>query len=185
MEQELREEPPLRKVGHEERVAVGHRICSKVLENFGERVLAVFITGSTAKSLDRPYSDLEMSSIVSDGVEIPTKYYVHKGLLIQIDYRQESNFLKAAIEPGRDWPVGADECRNRIVLFERGGWVQKLESAVRENDLSDFKEPLRFAALSMTESLAAIRNAVFKNDMIDRGPALSTWPGTPLGWSFF
>ncbi len=108
-----------------------------------------------------------MICIVRDGVTVPTKYYVHNGLLVQIQYLQESAFLNSAREPGRDWPLGADEVRNRIVLFERDGWLRKLDEAVEENNRTDFNEALRFAALSMTESLAAARNARFKDDMVD------------------
>jgi predicted nucleotidyltransferase len=161
------DDPPLRMVSHEERVEVGRRICARILQTFKENVLAVFITGSTAKKLDRPFSDLEMTAIVKDSQELATKYYVYDGLLIQIDYRQESEFLKSAREPGRDWPVGADECRNRIVLFERDGWTARLDEAVKENDAADFLDPIRFAALGMTESLAAVRNANFKDDLVD------------------
>jgi predicted nucleotidyltransferase len=100
------EDPPLCMVSHEQRLEIGRRISARILDTFKENVLAVLITGSTAKAFDRPYSDLEMTVIVKDSVEIPTKFYVYDGLLIQIDYRQESEFLKAAREPGRDWPWG-------------------------------------------------------------------------------
>ncbi len=161
------EDPPLRMVTHEQRVEIGRRICARILKTFKESVLAVFITGSTAKALDRPFSDLEMTTIVKDSLELPTKFYVYNGLLIQIDYRQESEFLKSAREPGRDWPLGADECRNIIVLFERDGWTRRLDEAVKENDAADFLDAVRFAALRMTESLAAVRNANFKDDLLD------------------
>jgi len=160
------EDPPLRIISHEQRVEIGRRICARILETFKEGVLAVFITGSTAKALDRPFSDLEMTTIVKDSVELPTKFYVYDGLLVQIDYRQESEFLKSAREPGRDWPVGVDEYRNRIVMFERDGWTWRLDEAVKENDATDFSDPVRFAALRMTESLAAVRNADFKDDLV-------------------
>ncbi len=161
------EDPPLRMVSHEQRVEIGRRICARILETFKENVLAVLITGSTAKALDRPFSDLEMTTIVKDSPDLPTRFYVYDGLLIQIDYRQESEFLKSAREPGRDWPVGADECRNRIVLFERDGWTRMLDEAVKENDAADFSDAVRFAALRMTESLAAVRNADFEDDLLD------------------
>jgi len=161
------ENGPLQKISHEHRVEIGRRISAKILETFGDHVLSVFITGSTAKALDRPYSDLEMTAIMKDNVEVPTKYYVYEGLLIQIDYRQESEFLKAAREPGRDWPLGADESRNRIVLFDRDNWTGRLVEAVKQNDSADFTEALRFAALEMTESLAAVRNADYKDDSVD------------------
>jgi len=162
-----RETPPLRRIAHDSRVETGRRISVQILETFKDRVLAVFITGSTAKALDRPYSDLEMTAIVKDSVEIPTKYYVYEGLLIQLDYRQESEFLKAAREPGRDWPIAADESRNRIVLFERDNWTRRLEEAVKQNDATDFTEAIRFASLGMTETLAAVRNDDLKGDVVE------------------
>ena len=161
------ESGPLRKISHEHRVEIGRRISAQILETFRDHVLSVFITGSTAKALDRPYSDLEMTTIVKDNVDIPTKYYVYEGLLIQIDYRQESEFLKAAREPGRDWPIATDEYRNRIILFERDKWTSKLVEAVRQNDSTDFTDAIRFAALGMTESLAAVRNASYRDDLVD------------------
>ena len=161
------EDPPLRNVSHEQRVEVGKKISAKILETFKNDVLAVLIIGSTSKSLDRPFSDLEMDTIVKDTIVIPTKYYVYDGLLVQLDYKQESAFLKEVREPGREWPQWADECRNRIVLFERDNWTQKLVQAVVENDKSDFSEVLRFATLGMTESLAAVRNADLKADLLD------------------
>lgn len=161
------ENPPLQKVSHEQRIAVGEKISSKILETYGEDVLTVLIIGSTAKSLDRPFSDLEFDVIVKDSINIPTKYYLHDGLLIQIDYKQESAFLKEVVTITREWPLWADECRNRIVLFERNSWTRKLTKAVEENDSADFSEVLRFAALGMTESLAAVRNADLKDDLTD------------------
>jgi len=161
------ESGPLRKISHEHRVEIGRRISAQILETFRDHVLSVFITGYTAKALDRPYSDLEMTATVKDNVEIPTKYYVYEGLLIQLDYRQESEFLKAAREPGRDWPIATDEYRNRIILFERDKWTSKLVEAVRQNDSTDFTDAIRFAALGMTESLAAVRNADLQGDVVD------------------
>lgn len=163
----LIEEPPLHRVSHEERIEVGKRICSKALETFQDNVLAVLIIGSTSKSLDRPFSDLEMDIIVKDGLDVPTKYYLHDGLLVQIDYKQETPFLKEVVKVTREWPLWADECRNRIVLFERDHWTKNIVNAVEKNDRSDFSEVLRFAALGMTESLAAVRNADFKADLRD------------------
>jgi len=140
------EDPPPRVVSHEQRLEVGRRICARILETFKENVLAVFITGSTAKALDRPFSDLEMTAIVKGSLNLPTKFYVYDGLLVQIEYQQESEFLKSAREPGRDWPVGADECRNRIVLFERDGWTRMLDEAVKENDAADFLDAVRLCS---------------------------------------
>ncbi len=158
---------PLRKVSHEERVELGREIASQILDTHKDAVLAICIYASTAKKLDRPYSDLEIFCVASDGLEAKNKRYVYDGLLVEIDYFQESNFLKEATRVGWDWPLGADQYRNRIVLFERDNWLKKLEKAVAENDSTDIAEELRWATLTMTESLAAVRNAHIKGDLKD------------------
>src|SRR5947209_9988017 len=45
--------------------------------------------------------------------------------------------------------------------------AEKLEKAVAENDRADFTEELRWAAETVTESLAAVRNAHLKRDQRD------------------
>ena len=158
---------PLRKNSHEERLELGRKIASQILDTHKDAVLAICIYASTAKKLDRLYSDLEIFCVASDGLEVKNKRYVYDGLLVEIDYFQESNFLKEAKRVGWDWPLGADQYRNRIVLFERDNWLKKLEKAVAENDSADIAEELRWATLTMTESLAAVRNAHIKGDLKD------------------
>jgi kanamycin nucleotidyltransferase len=158
---------PLRKTSHEERVEVARKIAFRIVDSYKADVLAVCISGFTAKKLDRPYSDLEMFCVITDGHEIANKYYILNGLLVQIEYFQESNFLKEATRVGFDWHLAADEFRNRIVLFEREGWLKLLERAVEENERADFSRELRWAILAMTESLAAVRNARWKKDWRD------------------
>jgi len=158
---------PLREVSHEERVELGQKIASQILDTHKDAVLAICIYASTAKKLDRPYSDLEIFCVASDGLEIKNKRYVYNGVLVEIDYFQESNFLKEAKRVGWDWPLGADQYRNRIVLFERDNWLRILEKAVAENDSADPAEELRWATLTLTESLAAVRNAHIKRNHRD------------------
>src|SRR5437899_11993117 len=114
---------------------------------------------STAKNLDCPYSDLEIFYVVTDSLEVKNKRYVYDGLMLEIDYFQESNFLKEAARVGWDWPLGADQFRNRIVLFERHNWLKKLEEAVAQNDRADFIEEFRWTVLAGTEVLVAVPNA--------------------------
>ncbi len=163
----MKPEAPLRKVSHEKRLELARTIASRLVDTYKEAVLAVCIYASTAKNLDRPYSDLEIFCVVTDSLEVKNKRYVYDGLMVEIDYSQESNFLKEAARVGWDWPLGADQFRNRIVLFERNSWLKKLEEAVAQNDRADFTEELRWAVLTVTESLAAVRNARIKGDLRD------------------
>src|SRR5207245_2523927 len=138
---------PLRKVSHEERVELGRKIASQILDTHKDAVLAICIYASTAKKLDRLYSDLEIFC-ASDGLEVKNKRYVYDGLLVEVDYFQESNFLKEATRVGWDWPLGADQYRNRIVLFERDNWLKKLDKAVAENDSAARAEAWRLAPVT-------------------------------------
>ncbi len=157
----------IRRFSHEERLDVAKRISTLILEKYGESVLAVCVIGSVAKKLERPYSDLEMICVLRDGVDVQSKLYMYRGLVVDIGYAQESSFLKDARELGFDWPLVADQFRNRIVLFERDRWFGRLEDAVAQNDKADIGERLRIAATVLTESLASVRNARFKEDPWD------------------
>ena len=163
----LNPEFPLRKVSHEKRLGFARTIASRLIDTHKDAVLAICIYASTAKNLDRPYSDLEIFCVVKDSLEAKNKRYVYHGLMVEIDYFQESNFLKEAARVGWDWPLGADQFRNRIALFERDNWLRKLEEAVARNDRADVTEELRWAVLTVTESLGAVRNANIKSDPRD------------------
>lgn len=85
-----------------------------------------------------------------DGTEIPHKYYVHRGIVVDIDYPQESKFLHEARTVRGNWPIIADQYRHRLPLFERDGWFRKLDQAVAESDRADTHDALRAAAVGLT-----------------------------------
>ena len=155
-----------RKTTHDERTELARNLSNLILAKYTDSVLAVFIVGSTSKGLDRPYSDLEIVAIVRDGVTIPDKYYVHKGLIIEVAYPGESAFLKAATRVGRDWPIEADQYRNRVVLFERDEWLKRLEEAVEQSDKADASDAIRWAMVQLTEGTSALLNAELTGDQM-------------------
>src|SRR3972149_10967015 len=110
---------------HEDRLAIAAELARRIVDTYGDAVLAVFITSSTAKGLDREHSDLEISAVVRDRVEIEEKSYLYRGVLVEIDYPQETRLLEKARRRGGRWPVEADGYRSRLVLFQRGGWVRR------------------------------------------------------------
>ncbi len=158
--------PRLRKVTHEERLRVARLISDRVVKKYRNYVLAVYVCGSTSKRLDRPYSDLEMIVVVRDRAEIPMKYYLHRGLIIHIQYLKSSNILDAAEQFTDNWHWEADQYRNRIDLYERNGWFRKLDEAVAKNEKAGAVEAIRKSFMMMTESIAFLRNAVLTNDKV-------------------
>ena len=158
--------PKLGKFTHEDRLRVARLISERVVEKHGGDILAVYVYGSTSKRLDRPFSDLELIVVVRDGAEIPTKYYLHRGLIIHIQYLKSSNILHAAEQFTDNWHWEADRYRNRIALYERDGWFRKLGDAVAKNDKASSAEMVRKSFMMMTESMAFMRNAMLTNDKV-------------------
>lgn len=158
--------PKLRKITHEERLRIARLISDRVVEKHGTDIHAVYVCGSTSKKLDRPFSDLEFIVVVRDGIEMTMKYYLHKELIIQIQYLESSDILKAAEQFTLNWHWEADQYRNRIALYERDGWFRKLDDAIAKNDKADSAEALRDAFMMMTESRAFLKNAVLTKDKI-------------------
>jgi kanamycin nucleotidyltransferase len=158
--------PKLRKVTHEERLRVARLISDPVVEKYGSDVLAVYICGSTSKSLDRPFSDLEMIVVVRDRAVIPMKYYLHGGLIVNIEYLTCSYVLDDAEKFTKDWHWVADQYRNRIELYERDGWFRRLDEAVAKNEKKSSVEAIRKSFVMMTESMACMRNAMLTKDKV-------------------
>ena len=142
---------------HEQRIEIANRLCKLILEKHRERVLAVCVYGSTAKKLDRPYSDLEMFVVVRDGDEIPMKRYLYRGLVVGIEYPLESKLLKAASKLDWSWHWEADGYRNRIVLFERDSWLSRLDQVTAVAEKADNTEAVQRSAMNLTEEMGVSR----------------------------
>jgi hypothetical protein len=156
----------LRKFTHESRLRIAHDISDRVVEKYENDILAVYVCGSTSKKLDRPFSDLELIVVVRDRAEIPMKYYLHRGLIIQIEYLKSSKILSDAEQLTDNWPWEADQYRNRIALYERDRWFKGLDEAIAKNDKKDSVVAIRKSFMMMTESMAVLRNAVLTNDKV-------------------
>ncbi len=155
-------------MSHGERLGLAEQLSRRILETYGETVLAVFVTSSTARGLDRAYSDLELTAVVRDGVEVDERSYVYRGILVEIEYPQASAILKDTGRVTRRWPLTAGEYSERITLFERDGWLRRLDQAIAERDATDFSRGLHFATIVLIECRDKVRNAHRARDDLDR-----------------
>src|SRR5438552_12107976 len=158
--------PKLREFTHEGRLGIAHQISDRIVEKYGSDILAVYVCGSTSKKLDRPFSDLELIVVVRDRAEIPMKYYLYRGLIVEIEYLKSTNILNAAERFTDNWPWEADQYRNRIALYERHRWLRKLDDAVAKNDKTGSVEAIRKSFMMMTESMAVLKNEIRTNDSV-------------------
>lgn len=150
-------------MSHDERIEIAERLAQEILRMYGDVVLAVFVTSSTARGLDLRHSDLELTAVVRD-VEVKNKTYVYRGLLIEIEYPQASAILKDVRGVTWRWPITAGGYRDRIVLHEGEGWLRHLDQAMDERDASDFSSGQRHATTAVIECLDKLRNARLAGD---------------------
>src|SRR5438445_747696 len=156
----------LKKHTHAERLELSRQLSKQIVDTYGDKIMAVLVTGSTAKNLDRPYSDLEMIVIVRDGVEIPIAQYIHDGMSIQIDYIEGSNFLKDSRRITFNWPLSQDQFRNRIVLYDPTAWISKLDKVVAESETADIRKTIGELMAALYEGLEVIKNAELEHDEV-------------------
>lgn len=151
-------------MNHDERVEIAERLASEIVRTYGDAALAIFVTSSTARALDLQHSDLELTAVVRDGTVLKDRSYVYRGIVVEIEYPQESAILNDARRVTRRWPFEAGEYRDRIVLHERDEWLRRLDQAMDERDASDFSTAQRHATTELIEYRDKLRNARLGGD---------------------
>lgn len=149
---------------HEERMELAGRLRDLILERYGETVLAVFVTSSTARGLDLEFSDLEITAVRRDGSAPESRSYDHRGILIEIEHIEESKILAQRMRPR--WPLTSGGYRGRSALYERDRWLERLDAALDARDATDPAPAQRSALLEVLEYRDKLRNAHLGGDEI-------------------
>src|SRR5260370_22026526 len=105
------------------------------------------------------------------------KYYLYRGLIIQIEYLKSSKLLSDAEQFTDNWPWEADQYRNRIALYERKRWLKGLDEAVAKNDKKNSAVAGGKAFIMVTQFIVALSKTVLTDAQawaISRGPQLSS-----------
>lgn len=140
------------------------RLRDLILERHGDTVLAVFVTSSTARGLDLEHSDLELTAVHRNGAAPPDRSYYHRGILIEISHVEESKVLVQRMHSR--WPETAGEYRDRVLLYERDKWTERLDAALNAADSADRLQAQRSALLDLLEFRDKLRNARRLGDAI-------------------
>jgi len=111
----------MRRVSHEERIKLAHRICKEVKDKLKGDLRAFVIFASTAKNADGPYSDLELMAIITDDYEETACGFLREGAYCEVYYVPFTTALKNAGEVNHDWPVSADQWHSMFPVFVREG----------------------------------------------------------------
>ncbi|MBN2378226.1 hypothetical protein JXM67_00270 [candidate division WOR-3 bacterium] len=153
----------MRRVTHEERVALAEEICNEVKGELREGLRAFVIFASTAKNADGPYSDLELMAIVTDDYEETACGFMRQGAYCEVYYIPLTKALAQAGVINHDWPVAADQWHSMLPVYLRGGddCLDEIQKAAR-NAISDegkFRKETRGRVMGVLEEIGSLTNA--------------------------
>jgi len=156
----------LRKVPYEEKLVVGRRACELILQKYGRRrILAVCMWGDETEN-SQPYFGVNLLVVVRDGIRLPVQTYLFNGIEVKITYWEEIGILHRARTFDDEWPWQSASYRTRIVLYERKGWLRKMDRAAEESDLADSTNAVGDSALVLLRHLATLRDYQLQSDLV-------------------
>lgn len=147
---------------HEQRLGAAHAIAELLRRRYDDRLVAVMLEGSVAKGLDAACSDLEFG-VVIEGAEDRWYPFFRQGMFVGISYRFPESELAGAAKIDYTWPVARDSLLHGLVLYDPGGFYDKLREISLEAEAgADFTELVRDALADTYENvlkLAALEPA--------------------------
>jgi kanamycin nucleotidyltransferase len=93
------------RIDHPERIEIAEVIAGQLKAHFGDRLLALGIFGSTGKSTDGVYSDIEMHCVLESYDESHTLEWSNGDWKTEVSISSVKSILRKAGEVGWDWPV--------------------------------------------------------------------------------
>jgi kanamycin nucleotidyltransferase len=92
----------------EERLAIAQTLIPLFQQKFGDNLIAIALVASVARNADRAYSDLEMTVFLHETPVDEDEYLqrVYDGLLIEVEYITEAQYLELWRTLGRSWWAG-------------------------------------------------------------------------------
>lgn len=129
------------------------------MQKLGDRVLAIGVYGSTGRSGDRPYSDLEMLCVVPGVEEIEYLYWIEDGLKISVDVMSPEEIVQSVQSVEENWPITGSEYTATMPLHDPTGFWASLKPIQDAIPDSEFKSKIRGVMLGYVfEYLCKLKN---------------------------
>lgn len=133
----------MRRIGHDERMALAWRAVTLLRRRYGRRLVAVGLYGSTARCEDGPYSDVELTAVVK-GRKVDEKHEgIVRGLKYTIDVttvdvvRREMTALHAG------WPLFSSIYVVGVPIHDPAGLYPALRRLYDRTRRGNFRPVLR------------------------------------------
>lgn len=144
---------------NEEKLKVIDEIKNRIINTYGDSVLAIGVYGSIALGTDGPFSDIEMHVVAKDGTESNTHEFIYGKFKIEINVNQKSEIFKQAREVDDAWSIKAGVFTNIKSIYDPSHLFDKIKSLPFLISDKEIKAIMReFMIWEPYETMAKIRN---------------------------
>ncbi|WP_027483289.1 kanamycin nucleotidyltransferase C-terminal domain-containing protein [Deinococcus pimensis] len=165
---------------HDQRLDRARRITHLVRSAYGERVLAVGVYGSTARALDRSFSDLELAVVLPGLRRFARQEYFLDGWKTEVEYWPPERLVDEQKELDLEWPFRGGQFSDVLALHDPHGFWAGV--AAFHPGEAEFRDALREALVGeYLEHLGKYLNAAESGDAGEQRLAYVTLTLDALG----
>lgn len=144
----------------EAKMEIIDRVTQRLLDLYGDDILAIGLYGSVAQGIDGPYSDIELRVITKDGVSLPGHEFIYHPFKIEIGMKQKHEAWRSASAVDDAWAIKAGAYVHLQALYD----PQHLLDELRALPLQASDEAIRdvmqeFMIWEAYETMGKIRNS--------------------------
>lgn len=149
------------KMSRNERLQICRELAGRLLEVYGENLLAVGVYGSTARGTDGPYSDIEMFGVLRDSAEPADFCYEWSAgpWKAEVDVCSAAILLENAASVEGRWPLTHGPFFSPLSLYDPENFFPKLKQAAESPAKEDFRRAINEVLVGdMYEFAGKLRN---------------------------
>ncbi|WP_139365115.1 kanamycin nucleotidyltransferase C-terminal domain-containing protein [Litchfieldia alkalitelluris] len=140
-------------------------IKNKLINKFGDQLIAIGAYGSIGRNTEMPYSDIEMHIVTNDGFVQKSYEFVYDGFKIELNLRQKSDWIKRAKRIDDSWAIWAGSFIDISPIYDPTDFFRmnnQLPLDISEDDIKAVM--MEFMVWEPYETMGKIRNLVESED---------------------
>jgi kanamycin nucleotidyltransferase len=143
----------------EEKMNMIRTVTDRLMERYGEDILAVGVYGSTAYQKEGRYSDIEMHVVTKDGVSIPGHEFIYGKFKLELSCREKSKLFERAARVDDGWSIWAGSFVNVLAIHDPEGIFPELKEIPFQASRESLRDMMRtFMIWEPYETMGKIRN---------------------------
>jgi kanamycin nucleotidyltransferase len=128
-------------------------------------MLAGAVVGSVAHNAAAEHSDVEVVVVTGAAVEERDEYFFDEGVMVECAVVDAERLLASARSAPWNWGIKADAYRHQLVVWDPGGFFERVRQAADSIPDADFERALEQSWWILYEERDKLRNAIAEHDV--------------------